>query len=108
MMPEEFKAHLDFGLEFMKEKVKETGKMMWLSDGTLAGAVDEEGIKWVIEDWTPRAIAAGIKYVGFVITENEWVNLAAEEYRETAKEGMTTGYFKDVESVKKWFREITR
>jgi hypothetical protein len=112
MMLEEFKLHLDFGLEFMKEKIKETGKMMWLPDTTLAGAFDDEGIKWVIKDWTPRALAAGIKHMGFVISESEWTNMATEEYSESVKgngekEGMTTAFFKDVESAKKWFRDMS-
>jgi hypothetical protein len=112
MMHEEFKSHLDFGLEFMKEKIKETGKMMWLPDTTLAGVLDNEGLKWVIEDWTPRALASGIKHVGFVIAENVWSNMATEEYSERVKafgekEGMTTALFKDVESAKDWFRNIS-
>ena len=96
----------------MKEKIKETGKMMWLPDTTLAGAFDDEGVKWVIEDWTPRAIAAGIKHISFVIAKSEWAKMTTEEYSESVKgceekEGMTTAFFKDVESAKNWFREIT-
>jgi len=107
-MSEEFKSQLNFGLEFMKEKIKETGKMMWLPDTTLAGAVGDEDTKWVIEDWTPRALAAGIKHVGFIVSESDWSNLAGEEYSERVKGGgMKTIFFKDVESAKNWFREIT-
>ena len=114
MMLDEFKAHLDFGLEFMKEKIKETGKMMWLPDTTSAVAFDDESTKWVIDDWTPRALAAGIKHVGFVVSECELgPKLKAEEYSEGVKsseekEGITTAFFKDVESAKNWFREITK
>ena len=112
MMPEEFKSHLNFGLDFII-KIKDTRKMLWLADITLDGTLDEEGLKWVIEDWTPRAIAAGIKHMGVVIPENEWTKIAAEEYSESVKstkekEGLTTAYFKDVESAKNWFREISK
>jgi hypothetical protein len=112
MMLEEFKSQLNFGLEFMKEKIKETGRMMWLPDTTLAGAVDDESIKYAIEDWTPRAIAAEIKHVGFVISESEWANVATEVYGESVKgsgekEGMTTSFFRDVETAKNWFRNMS-
>jgi hypothetical protein len=86
---------------------------MWLPDTTLAVAVDDEGTKWAIEDWTPRAIEAGIKHVGFVTSESEWANMATEEYSESVKtygekEGMTTAFFRDVESAKNWFRNMSR
>jgi hypothetical protein len=111
MMLGEFKSQLNFGLDFMKEKIKETGKMMWLPDTTLAGAVDYEGHKWAIEDWTPRAIAAGIKHIGFVTSESEWTNMAIDEYSKSVKasgekEGMTIAFFKDVESAKNWFGDM--
>jgi hypothetical protein len=37
MMLDEFKSQLNFGLDFMKEKIKETGKIMWLPDTALSG-----------------------------------------------------------------------
>jgi len=111
MMLEEFKAHLNFGLDFMKEKIKETKRMMWLPDTRLAGAFDAEGVKWVAEDWTPRAVAAGIKHTGFVMPDSEWAMMSLDDYRDIIKdhqekEEMITAYFKDLESAKKWFRDM--
>ena len=43
--------------------------------------------------------------MGFVITESEWAKMTTEEYSESVKsngekDGMTTAFFKDVESAK--------
>jgi hypothetical protein len=74
----------------------------------LSAAFDDDGIKWVSENWTPRVLAAGIKYIGFVLPESEWAKMAVEEYTETVeKKGMTITYFKDVESAKNWFRNMS-
>lgn len=60
----------------------------------------------------PRGLAAGIKHMGFVIAKSEWAKMATDEYSESVKgsgekEGMTTAFFKDVESAKNWFKHIS-
>jgi hypothetical protein len=92
----------------MKEKIKETGRMLWLADTTLAPAIDTGGIEWVIEDWTPRALEAGIMHLAMVLPKNGWAKMAVEEYTEAGgKNEMIITYFKDVESAKKWFRDMS-
>ncbi|HEY9047515.1 MAG TPA: hypothetical protein VIN08_16530 [Ohtaekwangia sp.] len=108
MMPAEFRAHLNFALDFMCEKIKETGKtMMWLPDTSASPVFDEESTKWSVEDWTPRAVAAGIRHIGFVLPENELAQIALDDYKEGGVQaGMRVGFFKDVASAKQWFREL--
>jgi hypothetical protein len=107
MLMDEFKEHLEFALEFMKEKAQETGRIMWLPDVTLYPVFAPDQAKWAIEDWTPRALAANIRYVAFVLPGNEWTMGGIEDYNDGGvAKGMTTANFKDVESAKKWFREL--
>lgn len=108
MLVEEFKSHLDFALDFMKGKIKETGRMLFLADTTLSPAADTEAVKWTAEDWTPRALEAGIKHVAFVLPENEWSKMSVDEYTEAGKKnGMDITYFQDLESAKNWFRDMS-
>ena len=107
MFMDEFKEHLEFALAFMKEKALKTGRMMWIPDKTSYPVCAEDQTKWVVEDWTPRALAANIRYVAFVLPASEWALGGIEDYREGGtKKGMTTANFKDVESAKQWFKEL--
>jgi hypothetical protein len=59
MMLEEFKSQLNFGLEFMKEKIKETGRMMWLPDTTLAGPLMTKVLNTLLKTGRPAPLLQG-------------------------------------------------
>ncbi|AYB32053.1 hypothetical protein [Chryseolinea soli] len=108
MMLEEFKSAQASGLYFVEKKIKETGRMMWIVDSKLT-LIDDECAKYAVEDWTPRALAVGIKHVAFVISANQWGQIGLDEYaQDTMDKGMTTASFKDVESAKSWLRGQTQ
>ncbi|HEY9047516.1 MAG TPA: hypothetical protein VIN08_16535 [Ohtaekwangia sp.] len=107
MLPEEFKTILNVGLDFIRGKINETGVMFWISDATLSPVFNEEDTKWGIEDWTPRALAAGLRHVAFILPVEELAVIGIDEYKEHGSHGMTVAYFKDVASAKKWFKELT-
>jgi hypothetical protein len=101
----EFVLALDFGLDFIKE-IKETRKILWLSDTTLSPVFNEADPKWAAENWTPRAQEVGIGHVAFIQPEEELALISVNDYTEDAnKKGMVIAYFKDAESAKKWFKE---
>jgi len=112
MTRKEFKSQLNFGYNFMKEKIKETGRIIWIADATLADVLNEDHVKWLIEDWTRYIITIGITHLAFVLPESEFVQMAIDDYRNKAKgrsekEGTNITFFKDVESAKKWFGNTT-
>ncbi|HEY9047513.1 MAG TPA: hypothetical protein VIN08_16520 [Ohtaekwangia sp.] len=104
---QEFEDYLNFGLDFMKEKIKETGRMLWLVDLRFSSITHPDSVQWLIESWNPRAFEAGIKHIALVVPDEEWVKVPAEEYCEETekKQGITTVCFKDVESARRWFME---
>lgn len=107
MLSNEFRSHLEFALVFMEEKINETGKrMMWLVDTRLSPVFVDEDTSWTAEDWTPRALAAGVTHVAFILTQNEWALMSIDAYNEQgSKAGMKVAYFADIDSAKKWFSE---
>lgn len=105
MLSDEFRSHLDFALEFMKDRVIETGKnIMWLVDTRLSPVFQDEDVQWATQDWTPRALTVGVTHVAFILPQSEWAALGVHEYNnEVSKTGMNVAYFTDVESAKTWF-----
>lgn len=111
MNHEEYKIHLNVGLDIMKAKIKSAGRMMWLPDTRLSPVFAEEDTTWAVEDWTPRALAVGVHHVAFVLPASEWARVSLDDYTDgskgsDAKQGMVVGYFKTVEEAKDWFRNI--
>lgn len=111
MTHEEYKTHLNVGLEFMKEKVKTTGRMMWMPDMRLSQAFTEDDNTWCLVDWTPRALAAGIRHVAFICPENVWAQSSIDDYsdackEDTKKQQMRIGYFKTENEAKEWFKKL--
>ena len=113
MNHEEYKLHLNKGLDIMKDKIKSTGRMMWLPDTRLSPVFADEDTAWAIEDWTPRALVAGIYHVAFVIPQSEWAQVGVEDYGEGSKgdgekQGMTVAFFTSQEEAKDWFRNLNK
>lgn len=57
---------LDAGIDAMRR----LGAVKWLSDDRKNGGVTPDDIKWSINDWGPRAAAAGWKYWALVVPED--------------------------------------
>jgi hypothetical protein len=111
MTHDEYKIHLNVGLDIMREKIKETGRMMWLPDTRWSPVFADEDTAWAIADWTPRALAAGIRHVGFVLPDSDWARVGVQDYGDGSKgdeekPGMTVAYFKTVDAAKDWFRNL--
>lgn len=108
MLDDEFKSFLNLGLEFMIEKKKIHGKIAWLPDTTqMAGSAVEE---WTVNNWNPRALASGIEYVAFVLSDNVFGQMQVHNYVDLIAEDqsdrkMKTKVFTDLKSAKDWLRE---
>lgn len=65
MYGEHFRAVLDRGIELMQEH----GANKWLSDDRGNSTLSTEDGEWAMQDWTPRAVAAGWQYWAIVLPE---------------------------------------
>ena len=108
MFDHEFKSFLDLGLKFMIEKKKIHGKIAWLPDTSrMAG---NAVIEWTVNDWNPRALASGIEYVAFVLSDNVFGQMQVHNYVDLIAEDqsdrkMKTKIFTDIQSAKDWLRK---
>lgn len=98
---EPMKRGLEAGLRLIVEK-KAT---RWLADTRRLGSMDPADVKWVSDDWVPRAVAAGISRMALLAPKKVVVALAVKSFmarindRELANE-----YFDDLQAARAWLR----
>lgn len=109
MTSEQFRSFLDRGLDHFVEKKQNHGKLFWVADTRKHAVRPDEDIRWVSDDWNPRAIAAGIYHLAFVVPENIFGNIAVKKYAEnTVKKGdsIDVQMFGGLQSAKDWCRSL--
>lgn len=110
MMSNEFRGQMNIGLQLLIEKKNEIGKMAWLADASRHEVVLQEDIAWIATNWNVRVYEAGIRYIALVQPEDELSSVNQETYIDDSEEltakGLIIRQFIDVESAKKWLREV--
>ena len=108
MPDDEFKDFLNLALNYMIEKKKEYGTIAWLPDATEFTVNNSE--EWAAKDWNPRALAAGIRHVAFVLSKDVFGQTQINHYLELNESQtgnqMQTAMFEDLESAKKWLIKV--
>lgn len=96
---EEMRAGLEKGLELVREK----NASKWLADVRQMGIISEEDQKWSNEDWFPRALAAGIKYMAVIVSEDIFNKMSVEEIMNNVPgTDLTSHYFNSIEDAREW------
>ena len=86
---------MEKALEWIKITVKERNKLVAsISQVEIFSPGD---VDWVVENWNPGASREGIKYGVFVVFENVFTQMTADDYiKQTHKAGkITVCHFKD-------------
>lgn len=97
-----FRRALDAGLELL---IQEQGQR-WLADCVRMGPVAIEDTRWANEDWTSRAIAAGVKRLAFVMAQRVSASISVMGFVTGAGgERVNTMHFNDIEEARRWLRE---
>ncbi|QHL87258.1 STAS/SEC14 domain-containing protein [Nibribacter ruber] len=60
-------------------------------------------VEWIATDWTPRAIAAGLRYFAHVVDADSLAKLSSEEMKQTA-DGFAMQIFGDIEEATAWLK----
>jgi hypothetical protein len=75
-----------------------------LSDSRQMGAVDKEDQLWSIQDWAPRANAAGIEHIAFVMPEQAVAELSINSVLNQVDDDTEREYFDDFDEATEWLR----
>lgn len=107
LLSEEFRMHLEKGLELAIEKKKINGKIGWLGNTQCASGFSADDLDWLTHNWLPRAADAGIKYMATIFPEDQVAQFTADIVTEEFDSASTTTsieirYFSDVHSAKEW------
>ena len=97
---EDYRMTLQKALELLVKHKAEC----WLSDMTMQKAVSQEDKKWVDEHVIPLAIKNGVKKAAFVVPQNIFAKLYADQLAKSIKNsGFEFQYFENRKSAYTWF-----
>lgn len=96
-----FRAGLDAGLALVEQKKS----VKWLADLRRLGPVTLEDQKWSNEDWFPRVIAAGLRYMALVSPRKVVAQMSVRTIMaKVMDKNLTTAHFDEVEQARDWLR----
>ncbi len=98
---EKFKTTADKAVELLKSK----GGSRWLADDTQLIAWSHDIQNWLAQDWHPRAVAAGLKYMAIVLPKSAMGRFTSQKLNTKVTPGtVTTQYVETYEEAKAWLR----
>jgi hypothetical protein len=98
-----FRTGLDAGLALIVEK--RSGK--WLADLRRLGPVTLEDQRWSNEEWFPRAIGAGLRYMALVSPRKVVAQMSVRTIMSKVMDrNLTTAHFDDIEEARNWLRNV--
>lgn len=89
------------GAEKVLELIKEKKAAKMLTDTSKSRVVSPEDQNWIVNDWRPRAIKAGIYYMASVVPQDIIAQMAMNRLSTLLKD-VETGYFSTVAEAKAW------
>lgn len=96
-----FRDAVDKGLELLIEKRGDK----WLADLSKMGVISQEDQKWADEDWFPRAVKAGIRYMAMIRPQKIISQMSVRNViNQIGDLKIETEYFEKPEDAKAWLR----
>ncbi|RYY13358.1 MAG: hypothetical protein EOO36_15975 [Cytophagaceae bacterium] len=86
---EQFRSLMNRGLELYTAEAQRTRPLGWLADTRGVSAIRVADQEWLEKDWNPRAYAAGIHHVSFVVPETVFGQMAVSNYSNNAVSNAT-------------------
>ncbi|WP_185155858.1 hypothetical protein, partial [Fulvivirga kasyanovii] len=111
MTSDEFREQMNVGLQLLKEKKSEMSKIAWLADARNQEVISQEDIAWIASNWNARVFEVGVRHIALVPAEDELSSMSIETYIDSSEgakltKGLIIRQFIDVESAKKWLRDM--
>lgn len=86
------------------EILTETNCPYLLNDNRLVIGAWDKANEWIATDWTPRAVAVGLRYFAHVVTSESFAELSAVAMNEQVNGSFTMQIFHDIDAAKNWLR----
>jgi hypothetical protein len=97
-----FRNVVNAGVELLREH----GATKWLSDDRANEPFPQEDTDWTMDDWLPRAVAAGWRYWALIVPENIYARMNMSEYVETFYDrGVRIMVFTDPDKARQWLEQ---
>jgi hypothetical protein len=83
--------------------LKKTGR--WLADLRNLGPIAPDDQQWSNEDWFPRAIAGGVRWMALVAPKRVVAKMAVWTIMsKVADRSLVTAYFDELPAAREWLR----
>jgi hypothetical protein len=99
-------TQLRFIHESILHLVKEFHVSKVLGDDTALTTIHSDDAKWIVEDWMPRAMAAGLKIVASITPEWQFGKLSVQHILSRAPQGFVSRSFNDGSKAWTWLRKV--
>ena len=101
----EYRAYIEEGLTLFSAKKAS----YWIADMKEMKIITFEDQKWTIENWTPRALKAGVKSFLMVVSEDIFNQIAVQNMHETLNLGEGKSlFFKTLAEAQQCLRDHRR
>lgn len=98
---EPMRRGLEVGLELVALKQSEK----WLVDSRTLGSIDPADVKWVNDNWIPRAVDAGLRWMAFVLAKKVVMKLTMKSFMARINDrDLSSAYFDDPDEAWGWIR----
>jgi len=75
-----------------------------LNDNTHVSGPWDHAVAWIAQDWTPRAIARGLRYFAHVVSPESFAALSAEALVSGVGDKFEMRIFGNIEAARQWLR----
>lgn len=65
----------------------------------------DQSVDWIEQEWTPRAVAAGLRYFAQVVDENSFAATSSADLLSKVQDRFLMRIFRDQESARDWLKE---
>ena len=80
----------------------------WLFDGREMKAIKSSDLRWLIEVWLPRALAAGLRVAAIVMPRSGAAMKNIDDMAKVAEGEVVVRYFSSVENARRWLAASAR
>lgn len=102
---EDFRSGLDTGLSLIRQK----RAYRWLADLRRLGPIRQVDQQWTSDDWFPRAVAAGVRFMALVSPTAAVSRLSVKQIMSKVKDiELVTSNFDDMEDARAWLRDTAK